>query len=141
MLGCLLFDLSVFAQVQLNTSTKKVGDKKYEIHLMLTIEGGWHIYSCKQPADAIGLPTTVHFTKSPLWSFEGAILEIGRSVKRRDPILDVESLIYSEKLELVQVMVLKPKVKTIVSGTITYMACTDEKCLPPETVRFSLPLH
>ena len=43
--------------------------------------------------------------------------------------------------ELVQKVKLKKNVKTVISGTVEFMACTDEECLPPQTVTFSMPLE
>ena len=45
------------------------------------------------------------------------------------------------KVVFVQKVKLKKNVKTVISGTVEYMACTDEECLPPQTVTFSMPLE
>ena len=34
-------------------TSKKISDKVYEIHMIATIQPGWHLYSQNQPKDAI----------------------------------------------------------------------------------------
>jgi DsbC/DsbD-like thiol-disulfide interchange protein len=121
-------------------STKKISDKEYEVQLTATMQNGWHVYSQQQPSDAIAIPTTFNFNKNPLVELEGKVKEVGKLEKFRDPLLDVTAFQYSNKVVFVQKVKLKGKVKTNVTGKLEYQACTDEKCLPPKTVDFSIPL-
>ena len=45
-------------KVKWDYTAKKIGDKKYELRIVATIQPGWHLYSQTQSADAIVLPTT-----------------------------------------------------------------------------------
>ncbi len=132
-----------FAQtlVQWNYSTKKIADKTYEVHLTATIDDNWHLYSQRQPEDAIAMPTAIKFTPNPLLIFTGIIKEIGKMEKHTDKTLGITQNQYSNKVDFVQVVKLKGKAKTNVSGDIQYQACTDENCLPPKTVQFSVSLQ
>jgi DsbC/DsbD-like thiol-disulfide interchange protein len=121
-------------------SSKKISDKEYEIQLTATMQNGWHVYSQQQPADAIAIPTSFNFNKNPLVEMDGKVKEVGKLEKFRDPQLDVTAFQYSNKVVFVQKVKLKGKVKTNVTGKLEYQACTDEKCLPPKTVDFSIPL-
>ena len=47
---------------------------------------------------------------------------------------------YSEKVDFVQIVKLKGKVKTSFSGSVEYQTCDDKKCLPPKTVNFKVAL-
>lgn len=120
---------------------KKISDKVYEVHLKATINNGWHIYSQKQPKDAIGLPTFIKFTANPLLTLKSNPKEIGKLEKVRNEILDIENHQYKNEVDFVQLIILKSNVKTNVAGCIEFMACTDERCLPPATVVFNLPLQ
>jgi thiol:disulfide interchange protein DsbD len=121
-------------------SAKKVGDKTYELQLMAIIQPGWHLYSQTQPADAIAQPTSFNFNKNPLLKLEGTVKENGKLEKYTDKSLGVSANQYSNKVVFVQKVKLMGNAKTAVTGKLEYQTCDDEKCLPPRTVNFSIPL-
>ena len=63
-LGLALVVFSAFScKAQLNPvswsfSATKVADKTYEVKMAATMQTNWHLYSQKQPDDAIAIPTT-----------------------------------------------------------------------------------
>ena len=122
-------------------SAKKISDKIYEVHLKATLNQGWHIYAQKQPSGGIGLPTTVKFTSNPLLVFKGKPQEKGKLEKVVNEEIGMENHQYEKEVDFVQVVTVKANVKTNITGSIEFMACTEEHCLPPETVSFSLPLQ
>lgn len=105
-----------------------------------SIQSGWHLYSQAQPDDAIAEPTLVSFNKNPLLALEGKIKEEGKLEKFHDAKLDISANQYSTKVNFVQVVKLKAKAKTNVSGSVKFQTCNDEKCLPPKTVTFTIAL-
>ena len=127
--------------VSWNYFAKKISDKVYEVHLKATMNDGWHIYSQKQPKDAIGLPTTVKFTANPLLSLKGNPQEKGKLEKVKNEEIGMENHQYENEVEFVQLVAIKANVKTNITGSVQFMACTEERCLPPETVSFSLQLQ
>ncbi|MEO6070889.1 MAG: protein-disulfide reductase DsbD domain-containing protein [Chitinophagaceae bacterium] len=132
----------VFAQnpVSWSYTSKKVSDNVYEIYLTANIQPGWHLYSQKQPDDAIAQPTTFNFNKNPLLNFDGSVKELGKMEKFKDVKLDIAANQYSTKVDFVQVVKVKGKAKTNVTGKLEYQTCDDQKCLPPKTVAFSIAL-
>jgi thiol:disulfide interchange protein DsbD len=133
-------------QAQLNPvnwsfTSKKITDKTYEIHLTATIQSGWHLYSQAQPEDAIAIPTGFKINSNPLLAFEGKIKEVGRMEKFHDKKLEVSANQYSGKVDFIQLVKLKAKAKTNVTGSVEYQTCDDEKCLPPKTVNFTIALN
>lgn len=143
-IALVLFSLASFAQQQSPVAwtfnSKKLSEGLYEVQLVATIQSGWHLYSQKQPAEAIAQPTSFNFNKNPLLAFEGNVKEVGKLEKFRDVKLDVSANQYSEKVVFVQKVKLKGKAKTNVSGKLEYQTCDDKKCLPPKTVNFSIGL-
>ena len=121
-------------------TSKKLTDNSYEIHMVATIEKGWHLYSQEQPEDAIAGPTTFTITSNPLIEKVGKIKEIGKLQKFHDKELDISANQYSEKVEFVQTIKLKGKVKTSFNGSVEYQTCDDKKCLPPKTINFKVAL-
>jgi len=143
-LVCLvLFSAVSFAQLNpviWNFTATKIKDKTYEIRLTANIQNGWHLYSQNQPKDAIAIPTTISINKNPLISLDGKIKELGKMEKFKDETLGVSAHQYSNKVDFVQVVKIKSKAKTNVTGTIEFQTCDDKKCLPPKTINFNLAL-
>ena len=134
--------MAVSAQnpVTWNFTSKKLADNSYEIHMTATIEKGWHLYSQVQPDDAVAGPTTFSITNNPLIELSGKIKEVGKMQKFHDKELEISANQYSEKVDFVQIVKLKGKVKTSFSGSVEYQTCDDKKCLPPKTVNFKVAL-
>jgi len=137
--------LALTVKAQLNPiswsyEAKKIADKTYELHITATIQSGWHLYSQTQPEDAIAEPTALNFNKNPLVTMEGKAKEEGKLEKFHDAKLDISANQYSSTVKFVQVVKLKAKAKTNVSGSVRYQTCNDERCLPPKTVTFSVAL-
>ena len=121
-------------------TSKKLADNSYEIHMTAAIEKGWHLYSQVQPDDAVAGPTTFTITNNPLIELSGKIKEVGKMQKFHDKELEISANQYSEKVDFVQVVKLKGKVKTSFSGSVEFQTCDDKKCLPPKTVNFKVAL-
>jgi len=121
-------------------TSKKLGEKEYEIQMLATIQQGWHLYSQSQPEDAIAQPTSFQFNKNPLIALNGSVKEMGKLEKFKDKTLDVSANQYSNKVMFVQRVKMKGKAKTNVTGKLEFQTCNDEKCLPPKSVNFSIAL-
>jgi Disulphide bond corrector protein DsbC len=138
------FSLSISAQsgtkVKWEFSSKKIADKKYEIKMVATIQGGWHLYSQNQSEDAIALPTTVKFVNNPLVVLNGKPKEVGKLYDQFDKATNSRSRFYSNKVEFIQTITLKSNVKTALSGEVEFMVCDDRQCLPPDVTKFSIKL-
>ena len=133
------------SQAQLNPvtwsfSAQKISDKTYEIHMKATIQNNWHLFSQKQPDDAIVIPTTFTIRANPLVKEDGKIQEIGKMEVMKDAVLGVSANQYSKSVDFVQKIKLKSNVKTSFNGSVEYQTCDDKKCLPPKTVNFSIPI-
>ena len=133
----------LFAQVNpvsWNFVAKKTGEKTYEVEMKATIAPGWHLYSQTQPADAIAIPTEFVLNPNPLYTLKGKIRELGKMEKYTDKTLGSTAHQYSHTVSFVQTLELKAKVKTVLSGTVEYQVCDDEKCLPPKKIPFTVAL-
>jgi thiol:disulfide interchange protein DsbD len=138
--------LAGYGQAQPNPVTwsftsKKVGDKLYEIHMKASIQQKWHLYSQTQPADAIAIPTAFTVTRNPLFTPDGKIKEVGKMEVMRDKTLGVSAHQYSNSVTFVQKIKLKTNARTNFTGTVEYQVCDDEKCLPPKKVNFNVAIQ
>jgi len=130
----------VLNPVQWSFTSKKTGDKTYEIHLTANIQSGWHLYSQTQPADAINIPTEILFTANPLVSLDGKAVETGKMEVYKDKRLGISANQYRDQVDFVQKIKLRVNAKTNLSGTVEYQTCDDKKCLPPKKMTFNLAL-
>ena len=118
-------------------SARKTENKTFEIRIRATINRPWHIYSQQTPEGA-AMPTSITFDKNPLITMEGKCEELGKlEVKIED---DVLLKYYSGQVEFVQVIKIKASVKTTLTGTVNFMACTAERCLPPSDKDFTISI-
>lgn len=126
--------------VHWNYSVQKTATDSLQVHMTATIEEGWHVYAQIQPEDAIAIPTKVVFAKNPLVILSGKTKETGTKEIYEDKTAGIVQYQYGGKVDFIQSIVLKVKVKTNITGSITYQACTGEMCLPPKTIAFTITL-
>lgn len=140
---CMLVMIRAGAQiktpVQWDHSVKKIAPDTYELHIKASIEKGWHIYSQTTPEGG-PLRTTVKFSQNPLVTLSGPAKEIGKLEQHHEKLFGVDVKQFSNVVDFVQTVVLKKPVKTKINGSIEFMVCNDEECLPPATVKFTLTL-
>ena len=121
------------------TAVKK-SDNVYELKITATVAKPWHIYS--QSTDKGGpVPTSFVFKKNPLVTVDGKLKENGKLETVHDKNFGVDVKYYSDKVAFVQTVKLKGKAKTSIAGTVEYMVCNDEKCLPPTKKSFDVKLQ
>lgn len=140
----LLFATVAYSQSDTKVKWKYEAVKKtgwqYEILLTATIEKGWHLYSQKQSADAIALPTTIRIGNNPFIQLKGSAKESGKLFDQLDAATRTRARYYADQVVFAQLVELKKPVKTALTGEIEFMVCDDKQCLPPATVNFSLKL-
>ncbi|HCN83584.1 MAG TPA: disulfide bond formation protein DsbD [Sphingobacteriaceae bacterium] len=140
-LGLCWITFSVSAQidnpVHWSFSAEKINDTEANLKLTASIDAGWHIYSLNDPGEGL-IPTSFKFNKSKDFSLIGETLE-PKSESAFDKNLKMQISWHSGKVVFIQ------KIKfsnpaTVVSGVLEYVVCNDFKCLPPEEVKFKIPL-
>jgi DsbC/DsbD-like thiol-disulfide interchange protein len=141
LVSCWVMGAIAQSPVKWSYTATKLAAGLFEVHLTAAIQPGWHVYAQQQPDDAIALPTSVQFTKNPLLLMQGSLKEVGEKEQYKDADLGITAFQYEEKVDFVQQVKLKVRGKTNLSGSITYQACTNEKCLPPATTNFSINLE
>ncbi len=138
----LFFSVAGFAQgnvVKWDFESKKISGNKYEVKIIATMQSPWHIYSTTQPEGG-PLPTKITYAKNPLLSTEGNIKEVGKLETHYEEVFEVDTKFFNNKVEFVQVVNVKGNAKTNLTGKVEFMACTNEQCLPPQEVPFSIAL-
>jgi len=137
--GSFLAMADVKDPVSWSFTAKKKSDKSYDVVITATLASPWHIYSMTSPKGA-GQPTKIGFKKNPLVTIVGAVKENGKLQSEYSKDFDATVKYYSNKVEFVQNVKVKGTAKTNITGTIEYMVCNDERCLPPSTKTFEIKL-
>ena len=133
---------AVNAQQKISWSytAKKLADNKYEVHIIATPPTGWHIYSQLTP-DGGPIPTTFTFAKNALVALQGKVAEKGKVITYFDQNFKVNVKYFEGKADFVQMVTVKGKIKTNISGEVESMICNDRTCMPPTTEKFNIALN
>jgi thiol:disulfide interchange protein DsbD len=112
----------------------------YDVCLTATVPAPWHIYSQNTPAGG-PFPTEIFLSPNPLVNVTGAAVEDGKSTTTHDQNFGVDVIYFQGRVSFIQHIKLKTPVKTSLHGTVEYMVCNDNKCLPPVTIPFDVTLN
>lgn len=121
-------------------SSKSLGNNKYEVHIIATPPVGWHIYTQLTP-DGGPIPTTFKFNKNALIALQGKVNEKGKVITYFDKNFKVNVKYFEGKADFTQLVTVKGKIKTNVSGEVESMICNDRICMPPTTEKFNIVLN
>ena len=120
-------------------TTKNTDKQQVELIFTATMESGWHIYS--QFIGSGGpVPTSFKFTQTPDYELVGKVMEQIKPTKAFEKAFDMEIAFFANKAIFVQKVKLK-NAGTTVTGTLKFMSCNDEQCLPPEELPFTFNLN
>lgn len=127
--------------VQWNFTAVKKADKTYEITMSAIVAKPWHIYSQTTPKGG-PVPTKITYKTNPLIVVKDGVAKENGSLKQiHDKFFGVDVKYFNDKVDFVQTVTLKANAKTNIAGTVEYMICNDEECLPPKKVPFDLKLQ
>jgi thiol:disulfide interchange protein DsbD len=140
----LVASTSVFAQIldpiSWSFSKENTGEQEYNLIFTAGIENKWHLYSQKLPEGG-PIPTSFQFGESKNYEKIGEVEEISEPEVKFDPSFNMDLTMFSHEA------IFKQKIKVLtteeftIKGSLEYMCCDDERCLPPteEEFRFSFP--
>lgn len=103
-----------------------------------TIEKGWHLYS-QFIGDGGPIKTTFTYTSSGDYGLIGKTTE-GTAIEFFDKNFDMQLAYFANEAIFKQKIKLLNSSSFNLSGTVEFMVCDDEKCLPPELVEFTIPV-
>ena len=114
---------------------KKISNDEAVVFMKATMDNGWHIYS-QHVEEGGPIKTSFTFTPSGDFTLIGKTAEPKPKVKHEEVFkMDVG---YFDKEVVFQQKVKLKKGQTTVKGTVEYMACDAEHCLPPDEVPFAV---
>ncbi|MCX2680976.1 protein-disulfide reductase DsbD family protein [Galbibacter sp. EGI 63066] len=130
----------VLEPVQWDFTCEKTGDKTYRVYLTALMEPGWHIYS-QYMEEGGPIPTAIVFKENPVITSKGKIKEVGDRQEVYEEVFMVQTNYYEGKVDFVREVQIKKGEPVTLKGTVTYMACSGDLCLPPEEVAFEIVLR
>lgn len=107
-----------------------VGEAK--LIITATIEKGWHLYS-QNIGDGGPIKTTFTFVPSTDYELVGKVTE-GKAIEFYDKNFDMPLAYFSGEAVFTQKIKINNLKTFNVIGTVEFMVCDDEKCLPPTLV-------
>ena len=122
--------------VKWSAAIRELSKGVYELVWTAELQPGWNIYS--QFTDNNGpVPTTFFFEEGSHFRRDGKVAERGKLKEAADPLFGgvmvrkftAGPVVFSQKIETTD-----PSLA--IAGTINYMTCDEEKCLPPNDVVF-----
>jgi Disulphide bond corrector protein DsbC len=144
-ISCILFLCSFVAQAQLAEPVKwsfkaeKVNGNDYKVTLTASIEEGWYVYSQDLPSKG-PIPTQIKFEKNPQIILEGKTEEVGTKKEDFDQNFNmtvtklVGQTTYFQK-------VVRMGDASVVKGSLFYMTCNGQVCMPPKRIDFNISLN
>lgn len=141
-LAAMFIGNSGFAQVESPVTwayaAKKISATEAVILLKATMNKGWHIYS-QNVKDGGPIKTSFKFSPSKEYTLVGKTIEPKPVTKYEDSFkMNVSyfenSVVFQQKVRL------KGK-KATVKGTLEYMTCNNQKCLPPDDIKFAVQVN
>jgi thiol:disulfide interchange protein len=123
--------------VKWSFESKKVSDTEFDLVATAKLDKGWFIYSQTLVGDG-PIPTKFTFKPTPQYQLVGGVPKEVSDHKKAgfDPIFDMNVTKYSESVQFVQRVKLTGAAAQI-SGSVEFMSCDSEKCLPPSDEEFN----
>lgn len=133
---------AAFAQIQnpvkWSVAAKKINSKEAIVNIKATIQNGWHIYGQNVP-DGGPLPTTFSFKNSKEYALNGKVVESVKPKTKYEEVFKMNVPYFTKEVIFQQKIKLNGK-QARVSGTVEYMACDKNQCLPPDEYNFQVTI-
>jgi len=127
--------------IKINPSANLKPGDKFSAHVSVQMQGGWHVYSITQGAGG-PIPTRITVPDGQPFRLAGGV-----SGPRPHVAMDLNFEINTETYEgsatfnlPIVVVADTPAVRQALNINVRYQACNDKNCLPPRTVKLSVPI-
>ena len=127
----------ILTPVKWSYAAKKTGPNTAVVFLKATIDNGWHIYALNVK-DGGPIKTSFTFSPSKDYTLSGPTQE-PTPITRFEKSFGMDVSYFEKEVVFQQKITLKVG-QTVVKGTLEFMTCNDQKCLPPDDIEFSIPV-
>lgn len=117
---------------------EKIDATTYDLTATAEIDNGWYVYS-QYTEEGGPIPTSFTFENVP--APEHRAKEHGPERKEgMDELFGINVIKFGQKMTVRQRLTVAEGVASV-KGTVTYMTCNDETCLPPKDVTFDVAVR
>jgi DsbC/DsbD-like thiol-disulfide interchange protein len=135
---CIVAHAQIVKPVRWSYAAKKISSTETILMIKADLNDGWHIYSINQK-DGGPLKTTINFTNSSDYSLMGKIIE-PKPIRKFEQVFGIDVLYFNKSVVFQQKIKVK-KEQTNIKGRVSFMACNDQQCLPPDELEFNIPIR
>lgn len=134
-LSALAVSAQIYNPVKWNFTAKHLGGDNYELQFAADIEDTWHLYAAHLSSDEGPVATNFQFEKGAHYKLQGDIKD-GNTITKYDKVFEMDLAYYENKAVFTQKVIWSGSEP--ITGELEFMVCTEERCLPPEFVPFSI---
>ncbi|WP_345948936.1 protein-disulfide reductase DsbD domain-containing protein [Mucilaginibacter sp. PAMB04274] len=135
-LSSTLLCAQILTPVKWAYAARKISNTEAIIMIKATIDVGWHIYS-QNVADGGPVKTTFTFSGNPNYRLLGKTLE-PKPITKYEKAFSMNLSYFERSVVFQQKVKLSRTGPITVKGSLEYMTCNDQKCLPPDNVEFTV---
>ncbi len=130
----------ILTPVKWKFDIEKITDTEYNLKYTATIDKGWTVYSQFTAEDG-PVPTTINFEEMTGITLLGKATEKGAKKEGMDAFFGVNVIKFkSDKPFVIEQKIKVKDPSKPIKGYVNFMACDNEKCLPPSDVDFSFKI-
>jgi hypothetical protein len=138
LLNLFVLKAQILKPVTWSYGAKKISKTEAVVFIKATIDEDWHVYSQTVPEGG-PVKTSFMFAKGKGYSLTGQTQE-PKPITRFEKVFGIEVAYFENSVIFQQKIKLGTSGPVVVKGSLQFMTCNDEKCLPPETVDFAIPI-
>lgn len=143
MLGvvCTLLALAQMPPVRWSVTATKMANKIYEVRVAAVVTDSWNTYTSNTQQSGEQAPARIAFINRPLIHKNGNMIIIGAMEQKQQDVFDMAIFNYKRLFVFSQIVRLKTNIATSITGSIQVIASSNEQCLYPTTIPFSIVLE
>jgi thiol:disulfide interchange protein len=116
---------------------EKISGSDYKLKYIASVDKGWTVYSIYTSDDG-PVPTSVNYDDKSGIELVGKAIEFGAKKEGMDPLFDVNVIKFTaDKPYVIEQKIKVTNAAKPIIGYINFMACDNEKCLPPTDAEFT----
>jgi len=115
---------------------EKTGENTGWLVMTAQMQENWVIYS-QHTSDGGPLPTIFDIEESDDYTMANEVVEISEPIKLFSEMFEVDVIKFKDKA-VFKKQLQNVKKGAIIKGSVSFMTCDGEKCLPPKEIRFKV---
>ena len=124
--------------VKWSYEAKKVADGTYDLVFTANISDGWYVYSQYLESDDGPIRTTIGYDENAAVKLVGKNVEDGHKYEGYDDLFGMNIIKFNGNPTFTQQV--KITAPTQLTGSVEFMTCDSERCLPPVEIPFRFDL-